>query len=270
MTARAELIKSLIESNRFLRTTHIFELLKYQHGEVSEQWTRRLLQALHNDRHILHIKHDPERPSLTRGSTPRIYGLNTRENRAVNERRDKTSRVVPHVLQIANTMVFNVIRPCAQYDDLDFIDHKEILRTLAPARTAKAHKPLTWRVEAQLKGQPITLGTTPDKLFMVKGATRRLAFLLEEDMGSEPVQRESLEGTAIFRKVLAYVFTYETKLLQERYGIPGFRVLFVTNSRERAPPNVFLFIDRETLRPSDIFSVEWLNGKGESKMIERP
>jgi hypothetical protein len=169
---------------------------------------------------------------------------------------------------------------------------------MAPARTAKAYKPLTWRVEARLKGEPVTLGTTPDKLFMVKGAIGRSVFLLEEDMGSEPVQRESLEGTAIFRKVLAYIFTYDTKLLQERYGIPGFRVLFVTNSRERAvhmsemyaaaneelkaqqsrsgrkpngcPPNVFMFIERQTLRPSDIFSVEWLNGKGELKMIERP
>jgi hypothetical protein len=133
---------------------------------------------------------------------------------------------------------------------------------------------------------------------MIKGAIGRSVFLLEEDMGSEPVQRESLEGTAIFRKVLAYIFTYDTKLLQGRYGIPGFWVLFVTNSRERAehmtqmytaandalkayqiraghkptgcPPNVFLFIDRETLRPSDIFSVQWFNGKGELKTIERP
>lgn len=299
MTERARLILSLLgpDGFRLLRTTHILELLRYYLGENSDQRTIRLLRMLHDHKHVIRIRNDPDSASIAHGSLDKIYGLLNRKNQALNERRDKASKVVPHALSTATSIIFNVIRPCRlSHGAFRYMDHEEILATLAPEQTRQARKPLTWSVQVHFQNGYRTVGITPDKLFIVHAPQRvagRMAFVWEEDMKTEPIIRKNLEGTAIYQKHLAYGFSHATRLLLDRFGIPGFRALFVTNSRERAehmvaafellneelkaaglktcPPNTFHYIDRPTLRAGGtIFSVPWINGHGKQVMIEPP
>jgi hypothetical protein len=294
MTERAECIMSLLGSFRLLRTTHILEFLHYHFGDNhSHQRTRRVLRLLHDHERVLRIRNDPLRDTVTHGSLPKIYGLNIRKNHALNERYDKASRVVPHTLSVADTIIFNVVRACrADKDTLRFMAHQEILNTLAPEHTRRIKKPLTWSVQTHFHHTNHTFHITPDQLFIVENKDGKRAFLLEEDLQSEPIQRKDLQGTAIYRKLLAYGFSRARALLLNRFGIARFQVLFVTNSAERAghmlamyeplnqelqeagfkkcPANVFLFIDRPTLRAHDIFTAPWLNAKGDIYRIEIP
>jgi hypothetical protein len=294
MTERVKLITSLLASFRLLRTGHILECLRYYLGDNnSDQRTVRLLRTLHDHKHVLRIQNDPDSASIAHGSLEKIYCLPHRRNQCLNERRETASKVIPHALAVADTTIFNVIRPCRESRGaLRFIDHEEILATMAPEHTRQLQKPLSWSVRVHHQAAWQTVGITSDRLFIVKSESGRLAFLLEEDMQSEPIQRKNLQGTAIYRKLLAYGFTHTNRLLLERFGIPGFRVLFVTNSTKRAehmlaayelvngelkaaglrtcPANVFLFIDRPTLREGDIFTVPWINGRGDTVTIDLP
>jgi hypothetical protein len=48
-----------------------------------------------------------------------------------------------------------------------------------------------------------------------------------------PLKRKNLRLSSIHRKALAYARSRRSRILAERFGIPGFQVLFVTRSRER-------------------------------------
>jgi hypothetical protein len=164
-------------------------------------------------------------------------------------------------------------------------------------------KPFTWPVEVFYRDTTINCSLTPDRLFAtsVSGTPGAAFYALEEDRASEPQQRNDFSfasGTSLFRKLLCYVFAYHARVPEKRYGIRGFRILFVTNSRDRidhvlpiwkrandvlkefqkqsqievraVPNNVLLLVDRPTLRPSDIFSVPWTNGRGDPVALELP
>jgi hypothetical protein len=305
MTTRAELILSLLDSYRLLRTPHILEFLKYFEGQISDQKTLRLLRHLMDERRILRVRNDPYSKTVAKGSLPKIYGLPLRRNHSLNERREKVSAVVPHTLEIADTIVYGVVKPCRQSNgELQFIDTPEILTTMISEQTGRLSKPLTWKVkDAYFEGHKISLSTTPDRLFGVRLAYRkaphnRWFFVLEEDRSSETILPKNLLKATIFRKVLCYCFARHYRLAEQMYNVRDFRVLFVTDSKKRAehmvdvfdlanrelkalqkrqglkpdgcPPNVFLFTDRPTLRSGNIFTTPWLNGRGETRQIEPP
>ena len=151
---------------------------------------------------------------------------------------------------------------------------------------------------------PLSCGQfQPDRLFAIVSPASSSAsfYALEEDRTSEPLERHDFSfdsGTSIFRKLLCYVFAYHARVPEQRYNIKGFRILFVTDSRDRiervlavwkranealkefqrqsridirpVPNNVLLCIDRPTLRASDIFTVPWVNGRGDWVTIDLP
>jgi hypothetical protein len=258
-----------------------------------------------DERRILRVRNDPYSKTVPKGSLPKIYGLPDRRNHSLNERRDTASAVVPHTLEIADTIVYGVVKPCRESDgQLQFIDTPEILATMATERTQGLAKPLTWKIkEAYFHGDKIALSTTPDRLFGVRLNYRpdprnTWFYVLEEDRSSETVLPKNLLKATIFRKVLCYCFARYGRVPEQMYNIHHFRVLFVTDSKKRAehmvdvfelanqelkalqkrqgvradgcPPNVFLFTDRPTLRAGNIFTTPWLNGRGESRHIELP
>jgi hypothetical protein len=320
MTPRATLVLSLLESYRLLRTTHIVELLRYYNNidrlitkkediALSPQKTIRWLRCLMDDRHILRIRHDPDSKTVAQGSLPKIHGLNIPANEALNERRERANRIVPHTLAIADTIVFGVVKPCRESGgQIRFIDAPEIIRTMARPEIKTSAKPYTWPVPVMFNDQALRLSITPDWLFGTRFTYRDTGnvyfFALEEDLSSEPVERRddrgtSLRtGTSLFRKLLTYAFAYHHQVQYVRYGIPGFRVLFVTGSPKRVahmvelwdlansalkafqkagglepkgcPKNVFLFIDRPTLRQHTLFTAPWVNARGESVTIAPP
>jgi hypothetical protein len=305
MTPRAERILSLVDSYRLLRTTHLMEFLKYSFNEeISEQRTVKCLRWLMDERKLVRIRHDPDSKTLAKGSLPKIYGKNIRRNQALNERRDRASRIVPHTLAVADTMGFGVVRPCRESEGrIRFIDAPDILDRLAVPEVRASAKPFTWPVRVAYRDATITCSLTPDRLFATYyPETSSVSFYaLEEDRTTEPQQRNDFSfdaGTSIFRKLLCYVFAYHARVPEERYGIRGFRILFVTDSEDRiervlevwkrandalkafqkqsriqvrpVSNNVLLCIDRPTLRAGDIFTVPWVNGRGERISLDPP
>ncbi len=304
MTSRAEQILSLVDSYRLLRTTHIIELLKFFNEDVSEQRIVRRLRWLMDEKMLLRIRHDPDSKTVAKGSLPKIYGKNIRRNKALNERRDRASLVVPHTLAVADTMVFGVVRACRESEGrVDFFDAPDILRHLGTAQVQAEAKPFTWPVCVTYRDVTHNCSLTPDRLFATSyPATSSASFYaLEEDRTSEPLERHDFSfesGTSIFRKLLCYVFAYHARVPEQRYNIKGFRILFVTDSQDRiarvlkvwkrandalkdfqkqtraqvrpVPNNVLLCIDRPTLRKHDIFTVPWVNGRGDRVTLDLP
>jgi hypothetical protein len=212
--------------------------------------------------------------------------------------------VVPHALELASTISFGVVRPSRESEGrIRFIDAPDILQRSRTRNGKPPAKPFTWETQVTYRGKVIESSVTPDRLFGTMSAATSEAwfYALEEDRTTEPQQRDDFSfesGTSLFRKFLTYVFAYHARVPFELYGIRGFRILFVTDSQTRidnvlpiwkrandalkdfqrqshievrpVPNNVLLCIDRPTLRPSDIFSVPWVNGRGERVTLDLP
>jgi hypothetical protein len=308
MTPRAERIISLFNERhgyRVLRSTHVIEFLKYHFSEdVSEQRIIRCLRWLMDTKALIRLRNDPFSNAVTMGSLPKLYSANSRRNRALNERHDRASRVIPHEIEIANSVVYGVVRVCRESQGrIRFVDAPDILRNMGTSQIQSMTKPYTWPVEVTYRGATIRSSLTPDRLFGVIFPETATAnwLVLEEDLSTEVHQRNDYSfdsGTSIFRKFLTYVFAYHARIPEQLYNIKGFRILFVTDSRARieraqsvwkhanealkefqrqsrlpvrpVPNNVLLCIDRPTLRAGDIFSVPWTNGRGDQVTIDVP
>ena len=74
----------------------------------------------------------------------------------------------------------------------------------------------------------------PDAAFAIHdGDTHQAYLVLEVDRGTMPVTRSDPSQTSFLRKVHAYRETRQAGVLWKRWGVPGFRVLVVTESRQR-------------------------------------
>jgi hypothetical protein len=305
MTPRAAWIRDLLDEYRILRLTHVIELLRYYFKEdLSEQTTARYLRWLMDQKEVIRLRRDPDSKTVAKGSLAKLYALNTPRNQALNARRDRPSVVIPHTLEIANSTVWAVVQPCRMSNGyMHFIDAPEILRSRGSAEAKASATPFTWPVEVVYRNKTHKCSITPDRLFSVYFPARALHwfFLLEEDRTTEPHERNDYSfnaGTSLFRKFLTYCFAYHTKVHVERYNIPGFRILFVTDSDERikriqeiwqlannalkefqkhsgvdvrpVANNVLLCIKRPVLRAGTIFTVPWTNGRGDKVTIDIP
>lgn len=268
--------------HRLLRSTHLVALTG-----GSKQATLRRLQLLFHHGYL-------DRPPMqldwyAQGSEPLVYALGKRgaEREGGLERggirweakRRNVSRVfLHHTLAIAEVMVaFEVA--CRGREGVRFIPPEEVLAG-APDATRRLRLPFRWQVEVRHGGKPYRLGVEPDKVFGLEfhGASenqRRAYFFLEADRGTMPVMRKGLGQTSFLRKLLAYQETWRRGLHKKHLGIPNFRVLTVTTSRERVEHLVeacrslgsggglFLFTDQERLGREDILAHEWVDGRGE-------
>ena len=141
-------------------------------------------------------------------------------------------------------------------------------------RSGQIRQSFRWRVN--LKGAT-KLGIIPDRVFALEfqnaaGMRERSYFFLEADRGTMPVKRRHLSQTSFYRKLLAYVATWDQKLHQSLFDFHRFRVLAVTKSSARVQSLVevcteldhghglFLFAD-QTILSGDILSAVWQTGK---------
>lgn len=272
--------------HRLLRSTHLVAL-----SGGSRQGTLRRLQLLFHHGYL-------DRPPMqldwyARGSEPLVYALGSRgaevletegELRRGGVRWDTENRNVSrvflhHTLAVAEVMVAFELA-CRSREGVQFIPPEEVL-VGAPAETRRLRLPFRWQVEVRWGGKPYRLGLEPDKLFgfRFEGESenrRRAFFFLEADRGTMPVMRKGLGQTSFLRKLVCYHETWRQGIHSKHLGIPNFRVLTVTASRERAGhlveacrslsgggSRLFLFTDRESLGRGDILTHEWLNGRGE-------
>jgi hypothetical protein len=89
-----------------------------------------------------------------------------------------------------------------------------------------------------------------------------------------PIVRQGLDQTSFRRKLLGYRETWRQGLHRTHLGIPNFRVLTVTTSKERmrhlaaecrslgSGRRLFLFADRQALAGGDILRHGWTDGRG--------
>jgi hypothetical protein len=88
-------------------------------------------------------------------------------------------------------------------------------------------------IEIPTRGATVVVPLHPDAYFALSaGDGRREHFLLEVDRGTEPISRSQWTATSIRRKLAAYWQVYASRL-NERVGMPSFRVLTITSSETR-------------------------------------
>jgi hypothetical protein len=228
-----------------------------------------------------------------RGSEPLVYALGNRgaevlETEGVLRRggvrwdtkNRNVSRVfLHHTLAVAEVMVaFEVA--CHSREGVRFIPPEEVLAGATEA-TRRLRLPFRWQVEIRHDGKLHRLGVEPDRVFGLEfhdapENRRRSYFFLEADRGTMPVTRKGLGQTSLLRKLLCYQETWRQGIHKQHLGIPNFRVLTVTTSRERVEhlveacrslggggSRLFLFAQGERLGRGDILTHEWVNGRGE-------
>jgi hypothetical protein len=287
LTSRDLAILRAVHRHRLLRSTHLIALL-----DGSRQAALRRLQLLFHHGYL-------DRPPMqldwyARGSEPLVYALGNRGAalletegmvRRGGVRWDTKNRNVSrvflhHTLAVAEVMVaFEAA--CWSREGVQFIPPEEILARATEA-TRRLRLPFRWQVEVRQGGKPYRLGVEPDRVFGLRFENepehqQSAFFFLEADRGTMPVTRKGLAQTSFARKLLAYQETWRQGLHRAHLGIPNFRVLTVTTSRERVEhlveacrslagggARLFLFTDQESLGRGDIIATEWVNGRGET------
>jgi hypothetical protein len=236
-----------------------------------------------------------------RGSEPLVYALGNRGAETLEslgevrrggvrwhtKNRNLSRIFLHHTLMVAEVMVaFEVA--CRGREGVRFIPPEEALAG-APEATRRLRLPFRWQVEVVLQGGKLhRLGVEPDKVFglELQGAPenrRRAYFFLEADRGTMPIARKRLAQTSFSRKLLAYRETWRQGVHRRHFGIPNFRVLTVTTSKERVEhlvevcrsllgggSRLFLFADWEKLGRKSILAHEWAIGYRELvQLVER-
>lgn len=286
LTPRDLDILRAVYRHRLLRSTQLIALL-----DGSRQATLRRLQLLFHHGYL-------DRPPMqldwyARGSEPLVYALGNRGAEVLEDegvarprgvRWDTKNRNVSrvflhHTLAVAEVMVaFEAA--CRSREGVQFIPPEEVLAG-APEATRRLRLPFRWQVEVR-EGEKIhRLGVEPDRVFGLRFVNepegrQHAYFFLEADRSTMPVARRGLGQTSFRRKLLAYRETWRQGLHRAHLGIPNFRVLTVTMSRERVGhlvaacrslsgggSRLFLFTDRESLGCGGILEHEWENGWGE-------
>ncbi len=234
-----EIIRHIAEY-RFLRSTHLSELLKAPHKKICERLSH-LYHAGFLDRPRAQIEYHHKGG----GSQPIVYAVSNRGAGLFREYRGREQRqydwqsknrnaghiFLNHALAISN---FRVALRLAiqQRTDLTLLDGEELLATL-PAATREAATPWGWNVRV-LNAGVADIAVIPDYAFALRDAHgKQRSYLVEIDRGTMPVERSSLDQTSVMRKLLAYEAGRQQQLHQSRFAWKNFRVLFITSTAER-------------------------------------
>lgn len=285
LTSRDRAIIRLVDLHRFLRSSHIIDLL----GE-SRQAVLRRLRLLYHHGYL-------ERPRAqidyfhTGGSREIVYGLGNKGGRLLKDmgfaRRplswgEKNRAIgrffLEHALLVSDVLVA-IELSCRKTPNVRFIPGEELLQG------TKDGKRLAWSVQIQGNRQ---LGIVPDGLFAIERTgpdreTERAYFFLEADRGTMPIVRKNLSQTSFFRKLLAYEATWSQGIHRTHFGFHRFRVLTVTKSQARRDALVqacqqlkgghglFLFSDQASYCSApNVFEITWKSGRNGDDAILLP
>jgi hypothetical protein len=148
------------------------------------------------------------------------------------ECKQTTSQFLSHALSVSDALVS--IETTCRKNGIRFVTEEDIFDWLS--KDEKLHR-IQWRIAIKSGTAMEKLGVIPDSVFAIEqenaDGIRRLFFFLEADRGTMPIHRKNLRLSSIRRKALAYSQTRKGKILKERFGIPGFQVVFITRSKER-------------------------------------
>lgn len=165
---------------------------------------------------------------------------------------------------------------------IPIVDSSDLLPYL-PELSRSLKNPFALRVEVRdaATHKLTRIGVIPDRVFSLVPADRALHFCLELDTGEMPVERKSLHGTSVARKLHAFWQAYLSGLPKSQWGFAGVRVLIVTSSTERITnirevltkitggraPNMVLFGLTEELRRCDPLAYPWITGGGDTVQL---
>jgi hypothetical protein len=265
-----------------LLTTHQVALL----DEGSQQAVSRILHRLLLSGHIL--RPYGQRQSFYDKREPWIYGLANQGAESLVEQRGiprgrldwtKKNRVAKG--NYKHKRLLNELRVRLAVDvrhrpEISYVEKAALNRELPTPVT-------TWRVPVMDGGKTYEDGVSPDDVFRLifhnEPKPHNFAtFFLEADRATEPNDTDTTREVYLYRKGLAYYFTYMLGIHTELFGFKEFRVPILTTSAERVAnlievykrfnngkgSELFLFTDLVSLRASPhVLEHEWLNGRGE-------
>ncbi len=241
LTERDVEIVRQVAQHRFLRSTHISQLLDAPHKKICERLTL-LYHAGYLDRPRSQLEYHVR----SGGSAPYVYALDNQGSRLLKEcdgldqanvdwarkNRDSTRQFLLHPLTVADFRVA-IVAACRDHPGLRLIEPDDLLRS-TPEHTQQSPNPWTWRVRVQIKGQTAEIGVIPDYVFaLLLPDGRRRPFVVECDRGTMPIERSSIGQTSIIRKLLAYEASRSQVLHTNRFAWTNFRVLISTSNRRR-------------------------------------
>ena len=239
LTARDLEILRQVAVHRFLRSTHITDLLG-----GSPQQTRRRLQLLYHHGYL-------ERPRCQidyyhqGGSQSMVYSLASRgagtlrrmldmpfEKMGWHKEQKKVGRIfLEHALLISDVMVTLEIS-CRDQPNLRLLTLDDFPKV---NKQNRGDHTLRWQVRLPTNER---IGVIPDAAFGIEqideqGQKSTTYYFLEADRGTMPIVRDGLAQTSFRRKLLAYAATWKQGIHKRELGLSRFRVLTVTKSAER-------------------------------------
>jgi hypothetical protein len=265
-----------------LLTTHQVALL----DGGSEQMVSRILHRLELSGHIL--RPYGQRQSFYDKREPWIHGLANRGADTLAEKRGilrgkldwtKKNRVAKG--NYKHKVLLNELRVRLEVDTRD---HQHISYVRGAALVAQFATPVkTWRVPVMDGDKVYEDGVLPDDfgrlIFHREPKPHNFAtFFPEVDRATEPNDTDTPREVYIYRKMLAYYFTYMLGIHTELFGFKEFRVPILTTSSGRVEnlievnkrfnngegSELFLFTDRASLCASPhVLDHRWINGRGE-------
>jgi Replication-relaxation len=265
-----------------LLTTHQVALL----DEGSQQSVSRILHRLELDGYIL--RPYGQRQSFYDRQEPWIYGLANPGADSLAEKRriprgkldwTKKNRVVKG--NYKHKRLLNELRVRLEVDarhrpEITYVEKAALSRELATPVT-------TWRVPVMDGDKVYEDGVSPDDVFRLIFHNEPKphnfgTFFPEADRATEPNDTDTAREVYVYRKMLAYYFTYMLGIHTELFGFKEFRVPILTTSPGRVEnlievnkrfntgegSELFLFTDRASLCASPhAFEHMWINGRGE-------
>ncbi len=273
-----EIIRQVAE-HRFLRSTHLSQLIGAPHHKIRERLTL-LYHAGYLDRPRAQLEYYV----AGGGSAPLIYALGNRGARLLSvqgdtepldldwarKNHDAGRQFILHTLAVADFRVALTVS-CRTRIDVEQRAPHQLLSSL-PLATRADRNPWRLHLRIQFNGALQDIGLLPDYIFaLMLPDDRRRPFVVECDRGTMPVERSTLAQTSMLRKFLAYEAARQQQLHTSRFGWKNFRVLTVTSSPERAhtmraliartpmlkSSPLFLFADHAALMQSNILSFPW-------------
>jgi len=255
LTSRDSEILSAVCRFRFLTTRHIISLVPGSHQNIA-----RRLQRLYHARFL--DRPQAQLPLRFAGKLADIVYSPTKksfEQTGCPEKPDSrkvwkpvSSLFLLHALSVSNALI-QIETECKKRG-FQFRNEQEILNSLPEINRRKR---LEWRLTIKSGRTSERVGVIPDAIFSIDKKIRmgvlRFFYFLEVDRGTMPLHRKNLRFSSIRRKALAYIQTRRKKVLQERYGIPGFQVLFISRTKKRMEGIEETCIDAEKGCPTSLF-----------------
>jgi hypothetical protein len=226
LTERDRAILSAVSQFRFLTTSHIRLLVPGSAQNIARR-LQRLYHAGFLDRPRAQL------PLRSTGEISEIVYSQSRKTVSGKKYGEVSFLFLKHALSVSDALI--AIELACRHAGLTFTRGEENIGHRSGGRGGER---LRWTVTLRADDTNEKLGIIPDAEFAIENRNRagylqRFHFFLEADRGTMPVRRKTLRLSSIYRKALAYSQTRRSGILKERFGIPGFRVLFITRSRDR-------------------------------------